>query len=72
VKPMRIATLIHRSLPSRLVEGTVGPAVPPAIMTKYAASWSSPELRASEAEMRGQLAWIAQQLSLVFDEAAIL
>jgi hypothetical protein len=59
--------LIHRALPSRLVEGVIGdgPAFK-ALVVKYAASWSTPELRADESQLRERAVWIAERLRQIF------
>ncbi len=52
-------TMIHRSLPSRMIEASIGGPPPPNEMVKYAASWSNPELRADESQMEAKLNWLA-------------
>jgi hypothetical protein len=65
-------SLIHRALPSRLVEGSMDGTPPPLVMVKYAASWSNPELRATDVQMQHRLQWVANQLALIFSQAATL
>lgn len=66
-------SLLHRALPSRLVEGVAGAGTPPAlIMVKYAKSWIDPELRATEPQMQQRLLWVADQLKLICIHASAL
>jgi hypothetical protein len=65
-------SLLHRSLPSRLIEGAVGAPPPPPSMVTYAASWSDPQLRATETQMRERLGWAAKELSFICDGGATL
>jgi hypothetical protein len=59
-------TFTHRTLPSRLIKGIVGPGIPPNEMVRYVATWSHGELRATEAQMTGKLHWVADRLRLIY------
>jgi hypothetical protein len=63
-------TMIHRSLPSRLIEGSMGGPPPPNEMVKYAKSWSHPELRANESQMAVKLDWLAGHVEKIAAAAA--
>lgn len=65
-------TMVHRSLPSRLIEGSLGGPPPPNEMIKYAGSWSNPELRADESQMEAKLNWLAGHLERLSTAAATL
>jgi hypothetical protein len=61
-------TMIHRSLQSRAITGSIVP-MPPDEMVKYAESWSNPALVADEAGMQGKLVWLADHLKSILDAA---
>ncbi|MEP7247144.1 MAG: hypothetical protein ABI885_26150 [Gammaproteobacteria bacterium] len=65
-------SMIHRALPSRLIEATMGGPPPPVLMVKYAKSWSTLELRATELQMQGRLGWASSQLKLIYEGAGSL
>jgi hypothetical protein len=65
-------TMVHRSLPSRLVEASIGGPPPLNEMIKYANTWSNRELRADESQMEAKLDWLAVQLERISTAAATL
>lgn len=65
-------TLVHRSLPSRLIEASFGGPPPPNEMVKYAKSWSNPELRADESQMEAKLDWLAGHVEKISTAATSL
>jgi hypothetical protein len=64
--------MIHRSLPSRLIEGSMGGPPPPNEMVKYARSWSNPELRADEPQMEAKIDWLAEHVQRILSAALSL
>jgi hypothetical protein len=61
-------TMIHRSLYSRLTEGASGKPAPPT-MLDYVDTWSSPELKADENQMRTKLQWLGERVREISESA---
>jgi hypothetical protein len=65
-------TMVHRSLPSRVIAASIGGPPPPNEMVTYAESWSNPALRADESQMEAKLDWLAAYVEKVATAAADL